>query len=178
MHVSDVQGYLAHKKTPELPTPNQVERVFGILKTRWRILKVPCMWHFPWELDNEFRFCCIMHNRIHYFQESGAPLQREARWLKEELDQGYEEADLESIEAREEVRSQRPGHQRRFPKGVASDFDCSQVGSISGPGSDFVMDCEVEREDAHEDLRRDLIAHYGCVSAPGAPRGTGAVWLQ
>ena len=94
------------------------------------------------------------------------------------MDLGYEEADLESIEAREEMLSQRPGHTRRFPKGMARVFDASQVGSISGPGSDLGMDCEVEREDEHEDLRRDLIAHYACVSAPWAPRGTGSVWLQ
>jgi len=152
--------------------------VFGILKTRWRILKVPCQWHFPWELDNEFRFCCILHNRIHHFSESGARHQAEAKWLKKELDRGYEKADLESIEAQEAQVSQRCGRKRRFPKGMACEYDASSVGNIRGSGSDMGLECEVEVEDAHENLRRELIAHFALSTAPCTPEGTRAVWLK
>jgi hypothetical protein len=38
--------------------------VFGILKGRFRILKIPLLLQSKEEIDNVFWTCCILHNRI------------------------------------------------------------------------------------------------------------------
>lgn len=39
-----------------------VERSFGILKGRWKVLKVPSQLSDLEKLDNTFRTCCLLHN--------------------------------------------------------------------------------------------------------------------
>ena len=41
-----------------------VECTFGILKGRWRILKVPMPFHTKREVDNVFFTCCALHNML------------------------------------------------------------------------------------------------------------------
>lgn len=42
-----------------------VECTFGILKGRFRILKVPIEYHSHDKIDNVFFSCCILHNMLH-----------------------------------------------------------------------------------------------------------------
>ena len=41
-----------------------VECTFGILKGRWRCLKLPILFHDQDDIDNMFFTCCILHNII------------------------------------------------------------------------------------------------------------------
>ena len=42
-----------------------VECTFGILKIRFRILKVPQVWLYRETLDSVFYTCCWLHNELH-----------------------------------------------------------------------------------------------------------------
>ena len=39
-----------------------VERTFGILKKRFRVLRLPVMYSSGAKLDNVFKTCCLLHN--------------------------------------------------------------------------------------------------------------------
>lgn len=41
-----------------------MERVFGILKGRWRCLKNPILFQSVDKIDNMFMACCILHNML------------------------------------------------------------------------------------------------------------------
>ena len=40
------------------------ERCFGILKKRWRILRLPFLLHSAKEIDPIFKVCCVLHNML------------------------------------------------------------------------------------------------------------------
>ena len=42
-----------------------VECFFGILKGRFRILKLPILFRSRERIDNAFFTCCILHNMLH-----------------------------------------------------------------------------------------------------------------
>ena len=44
-----------------------VECFFGILKGRFRILKLPILFRSRERIDNAFFTCCILHNMLHAF---------------------------------------------------------------------------------------------------------------
>lgn len=48
-----------------------VECFFGILKGRFRILKLRIPYHKKEHIDNIFFTCCILHNMLHTFDNNG-----------------------------------------------------------------------------------------------------------
>jgi len=49
-----------------------VECTFGIIKIRWRILKVPQVWKYRRTMDDVFCTCCWLHNFLHDRNNCGA----------------------------------------------------------------------------------------------------------
>lgn len=56
-----------------------VECFFGILKGRFRILKLPILYRRQEDIDNMFFTCCILHNMLHSFDGLGE-LEENANW--------------------------------------------------------------------------------------------------
>lgn len=48
-----------------------VECFFGVLKARFRILKLAMTYHKQERIDNVFFTCCILHNMLHTFDNMG-----------------------------------------------------------------------------------------------------------
>ena len=61
-----------------------VECVFGILKKRFRILRLPFLYGDPNKIVNVFRACCIMHNWLLEFDGSADIGQQECDWINQE----------------------------------------------------------------------------------------------
>jgi hypothetical protein len=56
-----------------------VECFFGILKGRWRILKLPLQYREHLNIDSMFFTCCILHNIIHAY-DGRNQWEREVDW--------------------------------------------------------------------------------------------------
>lgn len=157
-----------------------VECVFGILKTRFRCLKVPCMWHDASHVDNQMRFCCILHNQILEWNGTAARRQADAAWLADQFGQ-FDDADL--------------GRVRRWgDDNVRCEvgYDASDLGTAvsSGPprragdraregfvplfdaANGETLDLVTEREDAYAVLRDALVMHFEYATQAGE-----VVWL-
>jgi hypothetical protein len=145
-----------------------VERTFGALKTRFRVLKVPCMWQNPEHLDKEFQFCCILHNMIHDWHGSGDEATREANWLQQEMAAGFEDDDSESAEQRATARTRK--RKAGEPLTRDADYDASQIGL-----HDMVVEPEEDKE--FMKLRIALLEHY-TVACKSVEQSAQPVWLH
>ena len=58
---------------------NDVECFFGILKGRFRILKLPIIFRKKSDIDNVFFTCCTIHNILHSF-DGLDELEPDAQW--------------------------------------------------------------------------------------------------
>lgn len=56
-----------------------VECFFGILKGRFRILKLPLLYREKRKIDNIFFTCCILHNMLHLI-DGLENLERDVNW--------------------------------------------------------------------------------------------------
>ena len=124
------------------------------------------MWQRPEHLDNQFRFCCILHNRIHKYFGQGDVANSDATWLLEEIEEGFEGSDLLDIEARV-----------RLEPGQGRSYDVSRVGAAGG-GSGLALDTVCEWEPAFDALRLRLVTHFAMVSNPFASAGVRCHWLR
>ena len=134
-----------------------VECTFGILKVRFRVLKVPSMWKYRRTFDNVFFTCCWLHNMLHTSRAEGSKYD----FLWEPGDGSF------SIEQAEQITTSLRCAALRFhmSKGLKlkRDFDCSGFGSqgLQQPPSDaselylFVL------------LRNQLVNHYAVAMREG-----------
>ena len=112
-----------------------MECTFGIVKGRWRILKLPLQYREKCDIDNIFMTCCILHNVIHAF-DGRLEWERDVDWagVDGRLDAKFVENDL-------------------------VDFSAVGRGNIRA-GADNDTDVEVEQD--YYTLRADLVRHYSC----------------
>jgi hypothetical protein len=118
-----------------------VECTFGILKKRFRILKLPQLW---WsdngrstKLDNVFQACCVLHNMLLHVDGRdyvSAPSDHDPTRLNMEWPS--------SVERTERLV-------------IAPDTDTGHVGPV-------VPHTAVEQDPEHFSLRAKLIRHFAC----------------
>jgi len=98
-----------------------VECVFGILKGRFRILKLPFEFENEAHIDNVFYTCCVLHNQIQRIKGFDNVWREDVDWRG---------AGGEHVREVNEVR--RLGHGRRHTLRVEATTDTSRVGGMWG----------------------------------------------
>ena len=109
-----------------------VERAFGIVKKRFRILKVPFLFKDAKAIHNVFVVCCMLHNRLLKFDGLHKLGRAEQDWIK---------ASLTADDAR--VDAQNSAWTADARRACAANHDV-----------------DVERHAAHFELRDQLMVHY------------------
>ena len=116
-----------------------VECTFGILKTRFRILKNTIRLQTKELIDNVFFTCCILHNM----------LVEDDQWTQQ--DDAFNLGDDMNV----------PTDDFRWRRLVLG------VGDVLHVGGDDIPDAEVEFEDGWLPLRQALISHFACAFMKG-----------
>jgi hypothetical protein len=106
---------------------------------------------------------------MHDYLGTGEQKISDAKWLKEELDEGFEESDLLEIEERV-----------RLAPGQGREFDSSGVGGLGAgwTGLGLCLESVCEWEPAFDALRMRLVTHFAIVNNPSAPAGVRSHWLR
>ena len=106
-----------------------VEDCFGILKKRFRILRVPSLLHSEKQITTMFKTCCILHNMLLDWDGHASMGQDDDHWIAQDKTDLAEV--LENIRARrEEVRRARNPNSRgppTNPVGAVSNAQCYQI---------------------------------------------------
>eukprot|EP01035_Chromulina_nebulosa_P031103 gene31103-41435_t len=124
-------------------TRKDVERAFGILKARFRCLKLPCLFHKQADIDNMFWTCVIFHNIILTFDGRDHLWEQDIDWNVEgQHDLEDDEWNLEKLN----VIQRRALHKLT---------DYGLVGRRH-----FITPVPEESEPEFYQLRNKLIAHY------------------
>ena len=113
-----------------------VERTFGILRKRFRILRVAFECTDPNQIDATFRMCCALHNIL---------LRHDGRDTIGHYDTDWCTRGDPTLAQREDVWAER----------------CKHV--VRGPHNESA--CNSQREAGHAVLREQLIAHFGVAKA-------------
>jgi Plant transposon protein len=130
-------------------TRKDVERFFGILKGRFRCLKLPIYVQSQDKIDNMFATCCILHNII--LRSDG----RDRLW-EEEVNWGGEDGQHEEIEGAPNENRNRRGRELIRRRALHKLEDWSRVGRQH---PQLERDTE-EVEPGFFEFRRELINHY------------------
>jgi hypothetical protein len=136
-----------------------VECTFGILKGRFRSLKLPIYFHNAEAIDNMFYTCCILHNMILASDGLDRRWEGNAHWLAED---GTHEANHVFNKFRRRVRSTIK---------VNADTDFARVGTDAFR-ADVVpvhMRGVEEIDSEHKVLKKQLIEHFRYVSSHPNP---------
>jgi len=137
---------------------------FGILKSRWRTLKVPSSFQMEERVDAVFHTCCILHNMLLDWADLSAIMVQDARKGMLRAQQVYEDLALGGIDGQHEPA--RCGHRKLLDGRVVtitSSFDASSVGSCLDlctcqmHGQDYVV---AEYENTWLELRTLLKVHF------------------
>lgn len=115
-----------------------VECTFGIMKKRFRILRLPFLFKTEDEITNVFRVCAMLHNRLLEHDGLDGIGKAEEDWLA---------ADLSTDDARifaQVAANQDAARQRHMP---------------AGTGEEDAVDDD-DPEDDHFALRRALVTHF------------------
>ena len=125
-----------------------VECVFGILKGRWRCLKLPIFYQKKKDIDNMFFTCCIFHNML--LANDGF----DVRWEKDVNWQGQD-----GNHADEDLSIFRK-HSKRAKSLISStDFSLLGVNSVYDRYKIF-HENGGDNESSHHTLREKLITHF------------------
>ena len=151
------------------------ECVFGILKGRFRILKIPLLFHKIHQIDNIFYTCCVLHNMLLINDGMDIPAWEEGvDWAHLDGLLGVAAADEDEYEEDEaaDLAQVQEGNQWGLRGGnqtqvrLTADSDYSICGGNSfdystcdqhGSGDSEVA---VEVETSHNELRSALIEHF------------------
>lgn len=68
-----------------------VECVFGVLKGRFRCLKLPIYYQKKENIDNMFYVCCIMHNMLLHFDGLDERWERDVNYMEQDGHHSYED---------------------------------------------------------------------------------------
>ena len=128
-----------------------VECVFGILKGRFRCLKLPIYHHDNAVIDNMFFTCCILHNML--LTEDGYDRRWEngVNWAGQVGN--HEEDEMPAIFRKHYIRSRNAT--------TTTDFSLIGINAVINNYAITHCDIEEEIEPTQETLRRRLIEHFG-----------------
>ena len=135
-------------------TRKDVERFFGILKGRFRCLKLPCFLQKKEELDNMFLTCCILHNMILVHDGRNRLWEEDVQW--DGVD--GEHADEDIMPAEDQMRLNRRGHKIIARRALHKLEDWARVGRRQYANNPDAYTDEVEP--GFHDRRSALIEHY------------------
>lgn len=124
-----------------------VERGFGVLQNRWRILKTPCEYWYRSEIIQIAYACVILHNMI----------------VRDAQNASNFEVDIDSFEFNN-LDEMEPGelnpHDREDTSTYVSIERCSIHDSLSGTAARLLQNMNViGQKEAHYLLKKDLIEH-------------------
>ena len=125
-----------------------VECAFGILKGRWRFLKLPILLHTQSYIDNIFFTCAILHNML--LESDAATLAWEADVDWAGVDGLHEQAGAE--DRMDDAAANAPVRVGRMEVLPTDDF--------SFVGGDSIAPEGVEVEANHDGLRAKLVRHF------------------
>jgi hypothetical protein len=127
-----------------------VECVFGILKGRFRCLKLPIYYHDKATIDSMFFTCCILHNMLLTCDGYDIRWESDINWAGQAGNHAAE--DLTTIFKK---------HHSRAEACVSStDFSLMGIRAVEDRYQIVHDDMEEEIENTHASLRRKLIDHY------------------
>eukprot|EP00286_Rhodomonas_abbreviata_P002468 CAMPEP_0181345302 /NCGR_PEP_ID=MMETSP1101-20121128/32675_1 /TAXON_ID=46948 /ORGANISM="Rhodomonas abbreviata, Strain Caron Lab Isolate" /LENGTH=229 /DNA_ID=CAMNT_0023457245 /DNA_START=211 /DNA_END=897 /DNA_ORIENTATION=+ len=110
-----------------------VECVFGRLKGRFRILKIPSLFWYQHEIDNVFFTCCCLHNILLEGDGYSADWEAEMDWGGDDGDFDWQEVGSRLTFATQSLH-------------LTADFDASGVGRVPGTVLAATGDDTVEHE--------------------------------
>jgi len=131
-----------------------IECTFGILKGRFRILKIPCLLQKKEEIDNTFWTCCIMHNKIMNCDNKYRAWEKDMHWNAED---GLHA--MNDLEDNANALRRVAGQLQRLNMRVSRSLDMSSMGSSRAPAS-TAQDLVEERTVDHAVLRNKLVEHF------------------
>ena len=149
-----------------------IECVFGILKRRFRILRLPMLYGDDEKMDNVFRVCCMLHNQLLDFDGLEGIGQEEEHYLESGAcmaDISQAEDDAADAIARRRAQAglaPLPGNRANGTRVVQ--WDGYQNGVTLTPSTDMCFltaptppeDTVIENEAGFKEFREALIGHY------------------
>ena len=123
-----------------------MECVFGILKGRFRCLKLPILYQSKRCIDNMFFTCCVLHNMLLQYDGLDVRWESDANWIGQG---GHHDQDDMDVFHR---------HISRV-KG-STDFTRAGLEMLNERGNADYLDGLEETEDTHKTLKKKLIAHF------------------
>ena len=139
----------AHWSAQMESTRKDVERAFGILKGRFRALKLPILLHNKETVDYMFTTCVMLHNMILTADGRDNLWERDVDWAGGDGDHYTEDDDWNFSETNKRIL---------FRRAMRKLTDYSAVGRRF-----YVNPSEAREEDSENtfyDLRRKLVNHY------------------
>ena len=128
-----------------------VECVFGILKGRFRCLKLPIYLHGNHVIDNMFFTCCILRNMLLMKDGYDRRWEDGVSWADQAGQ--HEEGEMPAIFRQHAIRSRNAT--------AATDYSLIGFNAVIHNYATTLLDIEEEIELTQETLRRRLIDHFG-----------------
>lgn len=131
-----------------------VECFFGILKTRFRILKFGIDMVEDASVDLLFRTCCALHNQLLELDGLNAEMEAYAQWDGE----CWDEMEWGTAANRDMMSD---GMRRRL--GGNNSFDSGSVGNVSQYADRRIIEeieLEIQMDPSYESFRRQLVDHF------------------
>ena len=146
-----------------------VERTFGMLKKRFRVLRLPMLYNrgtgggFA-KLDNVFKTCCLLHNWLMQHRGLDTMGTQPADWMEPSPDE---------ITARQRIYDLVNGQVRMFDGQsfvVTNSTDMSRVGGCQNAHPNYDKAnrtvCMAENEDGYFERRDLLVRHFAAARNP------------
>ena len=127
-----------------------VECVFGILKGRFRCLKLPIYYHDKETIDSMFFSCCIIHNMLLTLDGYDRRWESDVNWAGQAGD--HDREDMVTIFKNHSFRAR--------ASSPTTDFSLQGIDAVINQYAIVHSDVEEEIEATHDTLRRKLIDHF------------------
>ena len=127
-----------------------VECVFGILKGRFRCLKLPIYYHDKATVDSMFFTCCILHNMLLSLDGYDRRWEADINWAGQAGD--HDREDMATIFKNHSFRARAAS--------PTADFSLQGIDAVINRYAIVHSEVEEELEATHETLRRNLIEHF------------------
>ena len=165
-HTSIRERFLWSKRMESVR--KDIENTFGILKTRFRVLRLPFMLPNEEDIDNTFRVCCMLHNWLLDHNGYTSIGQAALDWKTPQGDAILDDR-FQAILATSRVCARvTDDNGNRAMIDSASDF--GRVGPLLIDSQDAVA---VEVQKGFAERREALVAHYNYVN-----QNNEALWLR
>ena len=126
-----------------------VECVFGVLKGRFRCLKLPIYYHDKVTIDNMFYCCCILHNILLHFDGLDVRWEENVNYIGLDGDHAHEDMI---------IFRQRLSRVRNLTPLT----DCTLMGAVAVEDRFRIVhgECDTEYESSYTTLQKKLVDHY------------------